>query len=137
MRAAGEFDVGVRPLGPVADGTSGVRLERTAIDKTFRGDLTGRSRVEMLSARTDVPGSMGYAAIEYVEGALHGRTGTFVLQHFGIMNRGAQRLILEVVPDSGTGQLANLSGSMTIAIEGEKHLYEFTYSLDGKEDGRG
>jgi hypothetical protein len=129
MRAAGEFDVRFRPLGPAVEGTSGMRLERTAIDKTFRGDLTGRSRVEMLSAKTDIEGSMGYAALEYVEGALHGKTGTFVLQHFGIMDRGAQRLILEVVPDSGTGQLANLLGSMTITVEGDRHRYEFDYSF--------
>jgi hypothetical protein len=45
------------------------------------------------------------------------------------MNRGAPQLMLTVVPDSGTDQLAGLVGSMTIKIEGGKHYYEFEYTL--------
>ena len=101
-----------------------------SIDKRFRGDLDGVSRGEMLSVRGDVEGSAGYVALERVRGALHGRRGTFVLQHFGTMDRGESRLVLEVVPDSGTGELEHLSGSMSIRIEDGKHLYDFVYSLE-------
>lgn len=34
-----------------------------------------------------------------------------------------------MVPDSGTDQLAGLTGTMTIEIEGGKHSYEFEYTL--------
>jgi hypothetical protein len=34
-----------------------------------------------------------------------------------------------VVPDSGTGDLAGLSGSLNIIIEGGKHSYEFDYEF--------
>jgi hypothetical protein len=45
------------------------------------------------------------------------------------MTRGALQLLIRVVPDSGTGQLASLAGAMTIKIAGEKHFYDFDYTL--------
>jgi hypothetical protein len=83
----------------------------------------------MLSAMTPVEGSAGYVAIEQVNGTLHGKQGTFVLQHFGITNAAGSRLVLEVVPDSGTGELANLTGKMMIQNQDGKHTYQFDYSL--------
>ena len=62
----------------------------------------------MLTAGTDVTGSAGYVAIEHVTGTLHGRSGTFALQHTGTMSRGTPSLSITVVPDSGTGALAGL-----------------------------
>lgn len=129
MQAKGEFEVNLQPLDSYAKGSEGINLGRLSIDKTFSGDLSATSRGEMLSARTSVQGSAGYVAIEQVAGTLQGKSGTFVLQHFGIMNRGESRLVLEVVPDSGTGELAGLSGKLSINIEGGKHFYEFEYSL--------
>jgi hypothetical protein len=35
-----------------------------------------------------------------------------------------------VVPDSGTGELAGISGTMTIVIEGSKHSYVLEYRLE-------
>ena len=129
MQATGEFEVNLQPLDPFAKGSEGISLGRLSIDKTFRGDLVAESRGEMLSVTTKVKGSAGYVAIEQVNGTLQGKRGTLVLQHFGIASHGANRLVLEVVPDSGTGQLANLSGEMTINIEEDKHTYEFDYTL--------
>ncbi len=105
-------------------------LGRMSIDKQFRGDLQGSSKGEMLAAGTVVKGSAGYVAMERVSATLHGKTGTFVLQHSGLMRRGAPQLIVSVVPDSGTGELAGLAGTMTIRIAGGKHSYEFEYTLD-------
>jgi len=83
----------------------------------------------MLSVMDATNGSGGYVALERVTGLLHGRTGTFVLQHSATMNRGAPHLSITVVPDSGTGQLAGLTGSMQIIIDAGKHSYEFDYTL--------
>lgn len=126
--AAGTFEVKVTPQP--ADGyADGAMLGRLTIDKQFRGDLEGTSRGQMLSAMTSVKGSAGYVAIERVEGTLDGRTGTFVLQHSGTMSRGAQQLIVSVVPDSGTDGLSGISGTMTIEVGGGKHAYTFDYAL--------
>ena len=127
MRATGTFEVKLapQPLTAEADATLG----RMSIDKRFHGDLDGVSKGEMLSAITAVKGSAGYVAIEHVRGTLHGRSGSFVLQHSGTMTRGAPQLIVTVVPDSGTEQLAGLSGTMTIQIADGKHSYDFEYSF--------
>ena len=102
-----------------------------SIDKRFSGDLEGTSEGEMLSAMSLVKGSAGYVAIEKVTGSLHGRRGTFVLQHSATMNRGAPLLSVTVIPDSGSGELTGLSGSLQIIIEDKKHSYLFDYSIDG------
>ena len=83
----------------------------------------------MLSAGTDVTGSAGYVAIEHVTGTLHGRSGSFALQHSGTMTRGTPSLSITVVPDSGTGQLGGLAGTMNIVVADGKHTYEFDYTL--------
>lgn len=129
MKIRGEFDVKLKPIEGYAGGSDGISLNRMSIDKTFYGELKASSKGEMLSAMTPVKGSAGYVAIEQVQGTLKGKKGSFVLQHFGTMNKGKDRLILEVIPDSATGELKGLSGKMAIIIEDGKHFYEFEYDL--------
>ncbi len=129
MNVSGQFEVNLKPLEFYTKGSDGINLGRMSIDKTFSGDLAATSKGEMLSALTAVKGSAGYVAMEQVNGNLAGKRGSFVLQHFGTMAHGQDRLILEVVPDSGAGQLAGLSGKMAIKIEGGKHFYDFEYEL--------
>ena len=126
--ASGTFEVKLSPQAPedeVGDPTVG----RMSIDKQFHGGLEATSRGQMLATRTDVEGSAGYVAIERVKGTLGGRDGTFALQHSGTMTRGVPQLVINVVPDSGTGQLAGLAGTMTINIDEGKHSYDFEYTL--------
>jgi hypothetical protein len=127
-RATGTFQVTLTPLAP-DDKAQAATLGRLSIDKEFQGDLEATSKGQMLTAGTDVKGSAGYVAIERVSGILHGRTGAFVLQHSGTMTRGAPRLTITVVPDSGTEQLAGLAGSMAINVAVGKHSYDFEYTL--------
>ncbi len=127
--AAGTFAVTMSPEPPY-DVNEGASIGRVSIKKQFAGDLEGASTVEMIGARSEVKGSAGYVAIERVNGTLHGRAGTFVLQHSGTMTRGKGELSVSVVPDSGTGELKGLSGRMTIEIIEGKHLYGFEYSFE-------
>lgn len=83
----------------------------------------------MLSAMTSVKGSAGYVAIEQVTGSLDGKKGSFVLQHFGTMQGENQYLKVEVVPDSGAGELKGLTGQFMIEIKNGHHYYSFDYSL--------
>jgi hypothetical protein len=105
-------------------------LARMTIDKTFHGDIEGTSQGQMLSAGTAIKNSAGYVAIERVEGTVHGKKGSFVLQHTATMNRGEPSLSITVVPDSGAGELEGLSGTLSINIAG-KHSYAFSYNLPG------
>jgi hypothetical protein len=127
-RAKGTFEVKLSPLG-MNDKIEDASLGRMSIDKHFHGDLEAISKGEMLSAGTSVKGSAGYVAIEKVSGTLHGRSGTFVLQHSATMTRGAPQLTITVVPDSGTGELAGIAGKMAIEIADGKHSYDFEYTL--------
>ena len=127
-RARGTFEVRLAPQ-PTAHDPAGASLGRLSIEKEFRGDLTGTSKGEMLTAMTSVKESAGYVAIERVTGTLQGRSGSFVLQHSGTMTRGVPSLLITVVPDSGTEGLTGLAGTMTILIAEGKHSYEFEYSL--------
>jgi len=129
MKATGTFEVTLNPIDSYAKGKHGVNLGRMSIDKAFKGELEAQSQGEMLSAMTATQGSAGYVAIEQVEGFLAGKSGSFVLQHFGTMDKGTDHLILDVVPDSGSGELAGLTGSMKINVENGKHFYEFEYEL--------
>jgi hypothetical protein len=126
--AAGTFDVKITPQPP-EENVGDPSISRMSIDKQFHGDLEATSKGQMLAAGTEVQGSAGYVAIEKVSGKLHGRTGTFALQHTGTMNRGTPDLSITVVPDSGTGALTGLTGKLTIKIEEGAHSYEFDYRL--------
>jgi hypothetical protein len=126
--ARGTFEVKLTPQAP-GDKTTDSTISRMTLDKQFRGDLEAASRGEMLAVTTAVKGSAGYVAMEQVSGTLGGRRGTFALQHSGTMTRGTQQLAITVVPDSGTGQLAGLSGTMVIRIDEGKHSYDFEYTL--------
>ena len=131
--ASGPFDVKVatqKPDSPVAEAA---KLSRMSLDKQYHGDLEATSKGEMLATSPDARGSGVYVALERVTGTLKGRSGSFVLHHTGIMNRGVPSLIIEVVPDSGTDQLAGLTGKMIINIAaGGKHSYDFEYTLPEK-----
>lgn len=128
MHATGTFEVKLAPQ-PATPGIEAANLGRMSIEKQFLGDLAGASLGEMLAVHSQVTGSAGYVALERVTGTLHGRKGSFVLQHSGSMNRGVPSLQLGVVPDSGTGELTGLTGSMTIEIEQGKHSYVMDYAL--------
>ncbi len=131
-RVRGPFEVKLTPQ-PLHDQTEGTLLGRLSIDKQFHGDLEATSRGEMLSAGTAVKGSAGYVAIERVSGTLNGRSGAFVLQHTGLMDRGAPSLTITVVPDSGTDELEGLSGTMAIEIVDGKHTYDFEYTIGDRD----
>jgi len=123
----GPFEVTLTPR-PADDGADAIP-GRLAIEKRFHGDLEASSQGQMLSVLTGVKGSAGYVAIEKVTGLLRGRRGSFVLQHSGLMNRGAPQLSITVVPDSGTDELVGLTGTMGIDVADGRHTYTFDFDL--------
>ena len=100
------------------------KLARMTIDKQFSGGIEGTSIGQMLSAGTDTKGSAGYVAIEKVTGKLDGHSGSFVLQHtLRPWTAVTPNLSITVVPDSGTGDLTGLSGTLNLNIaDGQARL---------------
>jgi hypothetical protein len=127
-RAQGTFEVKTNPLA-AEESTGGAAIGRFALDKQFHGDLEGSSRGLMLGGGNQAAGIAGYVAMENFVGTLHGRSGSFSLQHIGTMGGGRFDLKVMVVPGSGTGDLAGIDGAMKIIIAGGKHSYEFDYTL--------
>ena len=126
--AKGTFEIMMKPA-PEGEGAGRVAVGRMLIDKQYSGDMVGVGQGEMLSAGDPAAGSAGYVAIEHVTAMLDGRSGSFALQHSGVMHDGASELLIKVVPGSATGELFGLTGTCKIdRVEGQ-HFYEFEYSL--------
>jgi hypothetical protein len=127
-QVSGPFEVKVIPQKPDNPPAESANIGRMSLDKQFHGALEATSKGEMLGVMSEAKGSGGYVAMERVTGTLEGRSGSFALQHFGTMQSGGTQLKISVVPDSGTGDLAGIKGTMNIRIEaGGKHFYEFDY----------
>jgi hypothetical protein len=126
--AAGDFDVKNTPLG-ADESTAGTGIGRFALDKQYHGDLEGTAKGVMLGCGNPAAGKAGYVAMEQIEGTLAGRTGSFAVQHSGMMDGGTLDLTLLIVPGSGTSQLAGIAGSMTFTNASGKHSYTLDYTL--------
>jgi len=126
--AKGTFEVTIIPQSH-QEGVGDSSVARMALVKVFSGEMNGTGNGQMLAYRSAVSGSAGYVAMEKVQGTMNGRTGSFILQHNGTMNRGEPLLTIKIVPDSGAEQLTGISGEMLLKIEEGKHYYEFQYML--------
>lgn len=77
-------------------------------------------------------GTARFVGLTHVTGTVAGRTGTFVLQHIGRFDGEGLHTDFSVVPDSGTGELAQISGSGTVDYTGppgEPTRYSFQPSF--------
>ena len=78
--------------------------------KTFAGDLEGTSVVELLMSGSGKDETAGYVGLERITGRLDGKRGSFDLQHSAQLGGPDPRSTWLVVPGSGTGELAGISG---------------------------
>jgi hypothetical protein len=123
--ARGSFTVKIAPLAATEpDGIS-----RYSLEKELQGDVQGTSKGEMMGGGDVKAGSAGYVAVEVVRGTVSGKSGSFLLQHSGTMDAGAQSLEIIVVPGSATGELKGLRGKFIIRVENGTHFYDFDYTL--------
>src|SRR5580698_9890666 len=127
VHAKGSFDIKMIPADPT-DFEKANDIARFTSDKTWHGDFEGVSQGEMIT------GSMAYVAIERMTGKLNGRQGSFTFAHRASMMKGdapsAGELSVTVVPNSGTGELTGLTGSLMIYFDDKgKHTWTFDYSL--------
>ena len=127
--ARGLMDVNTEAEPPFLE-QDGLTLNRSVVRKEFSGDMVGRSELQMLAAFTSTPGSAAYVAIEHFTGSVGGKSGSFALQHAGVMNRGDAELTVTIVPDSGAGALTGISGTLEIDNDEGRHSYVLDYKLD-------
>ncbi|WP_297508746.1 DUF3224 domain-containing protein [uncultured Caulobacter sp.] len=125
--AHGLFDVATKPIEQ--DKGEGSTLGRFSLDKVYHGALEATGKGEMLTVGTEVPGSAVYVATERVVGTLDGRKGAFALVHRGAMRGKDISLVIDIVPDSGSGELKGLTGRLVITVADGKHQYDLEYAL--------
>lgn len=126
--AGGTFQIKLKPAG-----SSSPQLGRMTFDKTWDGDLKGESTGEMLSVGDPSSGTAAYTVLEVFQGELGGRQGGFAFHQFGTMHAGSISLLYEIVPHSGSGELAGISGTLALNVVDKVHHYELKYELTGKE----
>ena len=88
----------------------GPKLTRTHVKKSFHGDLSGTGNLMYVMTYLS-NGVASFLGFEKVVGSLGGRTGSFVLRHTGSYDGEKATAEYEVVPGSGTDELAGLSGT--------------------------
>lgn len=134
VTAQASFEITQWDATPYDEDAGGPALNQVAVGKTFTGDLVGTSSARLLTSTKEGREGAGYVASERVVGRLGGREGSFVLQHGGIAGGGSEpRSFGSVVPDSGTGHLAGLTGSCEFVHDEQGARLTLTYDLPGED----
>ena len=77
-------------------------------------------------------GSASYVGFERFLGRVGGESGSFVLHHSASMARKAQTASWSVVPDSATGELLGLQGTVEISVGSDgEHSFTLEYDFEG------
>ncbi|MEA2593393.1 MAG: hypothetical protein QOD62_3224 [Actinomycetota bacterium] len=134
MRADGTFSVKAfnpTSLTPEPVIETALPVGVAIIVKHFEGDITGRSATVFTAAFDQATGVGTYVAMESFEGSLDGKEGAFNFVH-SASTAGSDRSAeyFAIVPSSGTGQLAGISGTGGLAIDPDgTHRIWFDYEL--------
>ncbi|MGW7255140.1 DUF3224 domain-containing protein [Streptomyces sp. NPDC054834] len=134
MRATGTFTVNAfvpTELKPDPAVATGLPVGVATMEKRFEGEITGRSATLFTAAFDQSTGVGTYVAMESFEGSLHDRDGAFNFVHSATTS-GSDRTaeFFTIVPSSGTGELAGISGAGGITIDADgTHGIWFAYSL--------
>ena len=106
----------------------GTELSRVHITRTFNGDLEGESTAELLISKSE--GGGGYVGQDRISGTLKGKSGGFVFQHTGLMGPEGVTNTGTIVPGTGTGELAGITGDGTMLADGDgNHTLTLEYEL--------
>jgi len=127
-RAEGAFTIAERAETPVE--WQGANMRRARWTKTFTGDLAGTSYIEFimgeLDAEQDAPAARVYVGVERIDAVLHGRKGSFAVVHVATSLGADHEASWSILPGSGTGGLAGITGTAQIL---PNHDFVLDYDL--------
>lgn len=109
------------PCGTV----NGVALSDVRLTQDFTGGLVGTGTARLLMAQLP-DGSAHFTGIERFTGTLAGRTGSFLLRNAGVLKNGVVTAEWLILPGSGSGELAGLTGTGGVNPSG----YFLDFSFD-------
>ncbi|MFC9294111.1 DUF3224 domain-containing protein [Streptomyces sp. NPDC057011] len=135
MRATATFTVTAfvpTELTPEPPVSTGLPVGVSTMEKQFEGEVAGRSATLFTAAFDQTTGVGTYVAMESFEGSLRGRQGAFNFVHSATTTGGDRTAeFFTIVPSSGTGELAGISGAGGMAVEADgTHRIWFDYRLD-------
>lgn len=116
-----------KPVDQIEDAP---KLTRTSVTYAYSGAIAGEGKAEGLIIYSDETNAT-FIGMERVSGSVDGRSGSFVLQHDGAYEGTVATWNVTVVPGSGTGELAGLSGTGSLVANhgDESHSYEFDFEI--------
>jgi hypothetical protein len=126
--ATGRFEMKSWDESPYQEREGGRKLTRASVSNAFSGDIEGESTLEYLMAYSDEETAF-FVGMEEVVGRVGERTGSFVLQQTGTYKDGTVNAAWFVVPGSGTGELAGLTGEGGFVWAGHEEK-STAYKLD-------
>lgn len=118
------------PTDHVPDVTTALGVGHAHMVKTLTGGIEGRASTQFSYAFSEATGVGTYLAMESFEGAVDGRRGTFNFAHSATTD-GVTRSdeFFLIVPSSGTGELAGITGSGAVLIDGDTERIRLDYDL--------
>lgn len=133
MEASGTFDVADFTPVPLAGSpvVTAAPVGLATMTKTFEGEVSGTAATLFTAAYDQATGVGTYLAMESFEGRLHDRAGTFNFAHSATATGSdRQREFFVIVPGSGTGELAGITGDGSINVDEDgTHRVELNYSF--------
>jgi len=111
------------------------KLTKVTAEFTFEGDIEGIAKVEYLMFYSSFnPEDMHRAQAVYVGqiriiGLLKGKSGSFVVNDMGTFVEGVAISELSIIPGSGTGELAGISGVGEYAADQKGCTWEMEVSI--------
>ena len=127
-QAEGTFNLDGFDDEPPHHDRDGVKMARAHITKSFHGDLVGTSETDIITVGTEHPAA--YVGIERFDGMVHGRKGSFILQHAAGGTDGVPWMTWKIVETTGTGELTGICGEGQIIIGADGgHSYILDYEL--------
>jgi hypothetical protein len=138
MRATGTFSVKAfnpTSIAPEPAIETALPVGVALMVKHYEGAIAGRSATVFTAAFDQAAGVGTYVAMESFAGSVDGREGAFNFVH-SASTTGADRTAgyFAIVPSSGTGQLAGISGTGDLVIDRDgTHRIWLDYEIAGDQ----
>ena len=113
---------------PYQEFEGGAKLTRAKVSQAYQGVINGEGLVEFLMSYT-ASGTASFVGMELVKGTVAGKSGSFVIQHVGTYDSGGARSTWSIVPGSGIGELAGITGKGSYIATSEAVPVSFSYEL--------
>jgi len=123
------FKVTLWDLKPYDETPDAPTLLRGTVKKTLDGEISGESTGEILMYSAS-DGSAAYTVLDKFSVEIEGRKGSFVAIHGATHSPDeTSRALGKILPNSGTGELAGISGTIEFIADenGKNIIFDFAF----------